>query len=111
MLHLAQTDSTAVGRALLWIGFMIGALVVLSVVLVALRRRLLRPDPEPAVGMFEHLRRMKAEGTITEEEYDAVRRRMASRLAGRDELPPPAASPAPADAETAKLAPEDDQDR
>lgn len=80
---LAQSgQSEAVGQIVLWVGVMVGALVVLAVVLMALRRRLLAPARAPEAGMFDHLRRMRQEGSITPEEYDAIRQRIVSRLAG-----------------------------
>ena len=82
---LAQAgQSEAIGRILMWLGLMIGALVVLGVVLTALRRRLLAPARAPEAGMFDQLRRMREEGRITPEEYDAIRQRMVSRLAGNE---------------------------
>ena len=85
-----SAGSAALPRLLLSLGLMIAALVVLGIVLVALRRRLLTPQRDQPTGMFEDLRRMLREGRITQEEYDAVRRRVASRIAGRsdpDEAP------------------------
>lgn len=85
---LAQSgQSEAVGQIVLWVGVMVGALVVLAVVLMALRRRLLAPARAPEAGMFDHLRRMRQEGSITTEEYDAIRQRIVSRLAGNESHP------------------------
>jgi hypothetical protein len=89
MFVLAQAgQSVAIGRILLWVGVLIAVLVVLAIVLMALRRRLLLPDQPPEVGMFEHLRRMREEGSISPEEYDAIRRRVATRLSGRESEAP-----------------------
>ncbi|MFG0283387.1 MAG: hypothetical protein ACF8R7_03105 [Phycisphaerales bacterium JB039] len=89
---LGQTGgSAALPRLLVSLGLMIAAVVVLGVILVALRRRLLAPQRDQPAGMFEDLRRMLKEGRITQEEYDAVRRRVASRIAGardRADSPP-----------------------
>jgi hypothetical protein len=82
---LAQAgQSQAVGEILLWVGVLVAALVVLGIVLVALRKRLLAPVRAPEAGMFDQLRRMREEGSITSEEYDAIRQRMVARVAGRD---------------------------
>jgi hypothetical protein len=82
---LAQAEqSGAIGRILISLGLMIGALVVLGVALMALRRRLLAPERAPEAGMFEQLRRMQADGRITPQEYDAIRQRVVSRLAGNE---------------------------
>lgn len=83
-LVVAQAEqSGAVGRIVVSVGLMVGALIVLAVILAALRRRLLAPAREPTAGMFEHLRKMRDEGTISPEEYDAIRRQMVSKAAGR----------------------------
>jgi len=72
----------ALGEILLPLGLMIAVLVVLGVVLMALRRRLLAPVRVPEAGMFEQLRRMREEGSITPQEYDAIRQKIVSRVAG-----------------------------
>ena len=79
---LAAQGAAATPRVLLALGLMIVALLVLSVVLLALRRRLLSPDRDATTGLFDDLRQMLREGRITQEEYDAVRKRMAARLSG-----------------------------
>lgn len=93
-LVVAQAEqSGAVGRIVVSVVLLVGALIVLGVILAALRRRLLAPAREPALGMFEHLRKMREEGTISPEEYDAIRRQMVSKAAQR----PSADEPAPAE--------------
>lgn len=98
-LVVAQAEqSGAVGRIVVSVVLMVGALIVLAVILAALRKRLLAPVREPSVGMFEHLRKMREEGAISPEEYDAIRRQMVSKAAGRpaqDETGPADAPPGP----------------
>src|SRR5690606_17501300 len=85
---LAQSgQSEAVGQIVLWVGVMVGALVVLAVVLRAPRRRLLAPAREPEAGMFDHLRRRRQEGSTSPQEYDTIRQRIDLRLAGNESPP------------------------
>jgi hypothetical protein len=50
-----------------------------------LRRRLLAADSGSATteGLMESLRRMRDAGQMSQEEYDAARKAMASRFAGK----------------------------
>lgn len=105
-LVLAQSgQSEAVGQIVLWVGVMVGALVVLAIVLMALRRRLLAPAKAPEAGLFDHLRRMRQEGSITTEEYDAIRQRIVSRMAGNGSPPQNESQSAPHESDTASESP------
>jgi len=70
---------------MVWVGVLILAAMIGGVLWVWLRRQLLTPDASggPATIM-EDLRRMRSEGQITQEEYDNIRRNMATRLAQSD---------------------------
>lgn len=68
---------------LLAIGLMIGAIVLLSIVLLALRRRMLASGrDQEAMGLFEEIRRLHASGELTDDEYEQARQRMIARVKG-----------------------------
>ncbi|GJQ30404.1 MAG: hypothetical protein HBSAPP03_22880 [Phycisphaerae bacterium] len=72
-------------KLLLWIGILIVAVVLLFVVLMLAKRKLLGPDKPSAAdrGLLDDLRRMRDAGEITPEEYDAARKSMAAKIAGK----------------------------
>lgn len=64
---------------LVWIAVLIAIAIVGGVVLLAIRRRLFAPPPtrhESLGGLMDDLRAMHARGDLSDEEYEATRRRM-----------------------------------
>jgi hypothetical protein len=78
------------GPFLMTLAVLIVVVVVAGLVLIALRKRMLAGDEEGVGSIFEDLRQMRAEGTISEAEYEYLRRCMAARAAGREPPPRPA---------------------
>ncbi len=75
-----QFDLTGV---LIAVGLMIGALIVLSVVLLAMRRRMIASSEDASsMGLFEEIRQLHAKGELTDEEFEEARRRMIERMKG-----------------------------
>ncbi|MDX2131013.1 MAG: hypothetical protein SFY69_03040 [Planctomycetota bacterium] len=74
-----------VGPLLLWLGVLIGVVVVLGLVVVIIRRRTLASDRSNQAErtLMEGLRELRDSGKMTEEEYAAARRSMAARMAGK----------------------------
>jgi hypothetical protein len=70
------------GSVILWAGVLIAAAMAGGLLWVWLRRQLLAPDSGGNAGtIMEDLRRMRSEGRLSQEEYDRIRKNMASRLA------------------------------
>jgi hypothetical protein len=68
----------------IWIGVMIGALVVAAVVLLIFRSRVLSKDSGTvSSGMLDELRAMLNRGDLTQEEFDAAKAAMVAKLAPR----------------------------
>jgi hypothetical protein len=93
----ARSTQPGTGSVMVWVGVLILAAMVGGGIWVWLRRQLLAPESagRPATIM-EDLRRMRDEGQITQEEYDSIRRNMATRLAQSGfgvEKPTPGAKP------------------
>ncbi len=85
---------------LIWVGALIAAVLVLGMVILLLRKRLFIKDGDDAGGMLSDLRRMHKSGELTTEEYDAARRALTFRVAGRADapraVPPPGQRPSSA---------------
>jgi len=81
------TGSSAVGELLLWLGALIGLVLIGGAVLMALRSRLSRDKPDDdrsdASSMLESLRRMRERGEISIEEFESTRARLVGRAAGQ----------------------------
>lgn len=83
ILATTQVQQNDLPGMLLAIGLLIGAIVVLSVVLLALRRRMLASErDQEAIGLFEEIRRLHAAGELTDEEFQQARSRMIARAKG-----------------------------
>lgn len=76
------TGTPDVVRVLIASGLLIAAALAAGVALMILRRRLLSPDQPARGGIFDDLRAMRDSGAMTQEEYDAARKKAAARLAG-----------------------------
>ncbi len=67
------------------VGAMIGVVMVLTVVIMVVRRRMLAPadTTADAVGLIDQLRRMRENGQLSEAEYAAAKARLARGARGR----------------------------
>jgi hypothetical protein len=67
-----------------WVGVLIAVLLVGFVVMMWLRKRMLGADAarDQGGGFMDALRDMRNSGQMSQEEYDAARKAMASRIAG-----------------------------
>ncbi|MGD9688705.1 MAG: hypothetical protein AB7K52_02910 [Phycisphaerales bacterium] len=67
---------------LITVGTLIAAVVVLTAVVLLVRRRFLssRADPSSQAGLMEELRRMKLAGLMSDEEFNRIRSRLASKI-------------------------------
>src|SRR3954470_24108623 len=70
------------GAVFVWIAALIGIVLVGGIVMVVLRRRMFAADStsEATGGLMESLRRLKDSGQMSQEEYDAARKAMATRV-------------------------------
>ncbi|MBA4027892.1 MAG: hypothetical protein C0475_01890 [Planctomyces sp.] len=98
---------------LLWALVLIVAAVVGSLIIALVRDRYRKAAAGDAhdIGIMEHLRRLRASGTMTEQEFQAARARLIDRVSasmnakGRTPAQPsdtPAPAPGPADAAPAR---------
>lgn len=81
---LGQTTqgSGDVGQLLLWIGILIVAVVIGTLVLLMIRRHLggHRRDDTAAFSTMEEMRKMVDRGEMSQEEFEQVRKAMAERI-------------------------------
>jgi hypothetical protein len=75
-----------------WVVVLIGVIMVGGLVLMWMRRKIFAAEAaeQQASGLMESLRKMRDSGQMSQEEYDATRKAMATRIAGGS----PAAAPA-----------------
>lgn len=101
---LGQTSGAGgLGHFLIWIGAFIGIIAVAGLALLAYRKRMLSAQDAASSGsLLDQLRRMHKEGSMTQQEYDAARKAIVSRVAARGPGAPPKPAPAKPDALTAK---------
>ena len=87
----AQTGDASPVPVLISVLVLIGVLIGATLIVLALRRRLLRKDDASAApgGMFEELREMHRRGEISGDEYERLRRTIVERVR-RGRKPPPA---------------------
>lgn len=91
MLLLAKNPQLT--EYLVWVGASIAVVVLATLCILAYRRRILGPSQsEIQTGLLDELREMRNRGDITEEEFNATKRAMAARAAGKP-LPPPEPKP------------------
>lgn len=66
------------------VGALLGVVVLLTVVILFVRRRMLGPEQEgdAAVGLLEQLRRMHQRGELSDEEFQATKARLAGGIKG-----------------------------
>jgi hypothetical protein len=87
----------ATSQVVLWAGIFLVLLIVGAVVVLLMRRTLFsKEDPSQATGgLMESMRKLRNEGLMTEEEFQAARRAMTNRTrAELDALPPKPTAPA-----------------
>jgi len=76
----AQPSTAQAAQVGMWVGLLIVLVVVGSIVVLALRRRMLsKDDAAGAVLTLSDLRTMRDKGLLSSEEYDAMRARMTQR--------------------------------
>jgi uncharacterized membrane protein len=87
---LAQSAGSSRVSVLLWVGVLIGVVVLASVVLLLLRRHYLGDNRKgtPDRGFLDELRAMRDRGEISPEEFDRTKRSIAGRLRGPVGNPP-----------------------
>lgn len=74
-------SSSAVGEAWLWVGVLIVVTVLGGLGLMWYRRRVLASaNTEGVEGFMESMRRMRASGEMSEEEFQAVRRNLVAGM-------------------------------
>lgn len=71
-------------RVVLWVGLLIGALMVLGAVIMVVRTKILVKETgsNKSAGPLEDLRRMRETGAISEAEFSAAKAKIAARLRG-----------------------------
>lgn len=81
---LGQTTqgSGSIGQPLMWVGIMIVVVVIGTIVLMAVRRRMIgqRVEISATFGTMEDMRAMVARGDMSQEEYEQVRKAMIARV-------------------------------
>ena len=83
---LAQTAQ--IGDAILWLGVLLGAVVVGALVIFAMRRRLQGSDTSEGDPLdLAVLRRMHAAGQLTDAEFEAARAAVVARHGGSEVMP------------------------
>lgn len=74
-------NSSAIGEAWLWVGILIVVTIAGGLALMWYRRRVLAAaSTEGAEGFMETMRRMRASGEMSEEEFQAVRRNLVAGM-------------------------------
>lgn len=101
---LAQSSGST-AQFIIWVGVLIAASIVGGLIMLAVRRRMLSQDRDELDGsLLDQLRKDLREGKLTQDEYDAIKRRMAQQMAERlgakgstpEPDPKPESKPAPA---------------
>ncbi|MFN0132654.1 MAG: hypothetical protein ACKVW3_09020 [Phycisphaerales bacterium] len=85
--HLAAATlaaGTPLGSALLWLGVLITLVVAAGLAILAIRRRALGgADESSPASLMEEMRRMRDDGRMTPEEFEATKRRLVARAASK----------------------------
>lgn len=89
---VAQTSASR-GEIFLWVGILLGAALLGSVIILFVRSRLMaRGDADaPHGSLMDQLREMRDRGDMSPEEFEATRRRIIEKTTGKP-LPTPGAS-------------------
>jgi hypothetical protein len=82
---LAQSGGSGTGEVLIWVAVLIGLILIASIAVLILRRRLFAPDTSDDHGasMMETLRRMRDRGEISDAEFEKTRTVMIERATRR----------------------------
>lgn len=80
---MAQAATVSIGPYLLWIGAFLVLVIGAGLAILAYRRMMLSSRAaESHSGILDSLRKLRESGQMTQAEYDATRRAIASRVAG-----------------------------
>jgi len=76
--HVSGAGATEAVQAIVWCAVLLGAVVFLATVIVMIRRRIMasRADESRVPWTLQNLRQMRAQGTITEEEFEKLKSRL-----------------------------------
>jgi hypothetical protein len=85
---MAATSSST--QAIILLGALIVVVVIAGLVIMKVRSSMLSKGSESDEGIFAGLRAMRDAGELSLEEYDAARKRLAAKAAGRPPPPVPA---------------------
>lgn len=89
MSPLPSTGAASSVDVLIWVGALILAVLLLGIVILLLRKRLFAREADDASGMLSELRRLHKSGELSTQEYDAARKALTVRVAGRASAPQP----------------------
>lgn len=80
-----RQSTSSPGQVLAWVAILIVAVVVLGLAVLVLRRKLLSRDDAGMnpTTLMESLRQMRDSGEMSSQEYDAVRKKLAGKVANR----------------------------
>jgi len=97
---LAQSGgagSSQAWSALAWVGVLVALLVVGALIVMALRRSLMRDQAAPSGDPFslDELRKLKASGALSDDEFDRARAALLGRHAETRSSPETHGSPGP----------------
>ena len=75
----------ATNEVLFWVALLLGAVLVASIAILALRKSLFAPPQrgEDPGSLMDQVRAMRERGEISEAEYDQVRRKLVAKAASR----------------------------
>ena len=82
---LAVGPTTSQAEVLLWVGILIGLVMVATVVILLLRRRYVEQEPAApgAGGLLDQLRGMRDRGEISEAEFERTKRAIVAGASGQ----------------------------
>jgi len=76
-------------QVVIWVGILIVAIIALWVIVQLVRKRMLgASDAAASESLFADLRRMRAAGEMSDAEYEAARKALAARIAGKKDVVP-----------------------
>lgn len=70
----------AVTSTIIWVGVLIGLVLLAGGVLMWLRSRIGRESGSSSAGLFEEMRELHRQGKLSDEEFARVRARMSARV-------------------------------
>ncbi len=88
LVQLAQRGLDAQGwlRLMAWLGAIVVVLIAGLAVMMYLKKRVNRVESDKATssGLLDHLRELKREGKLSDEEFEAAKRKIAEKLKGQE---------------------------